>query len=212
MSARCVVALVAAGTALCAAGCVTLKRTPSARHFFLRPVAEAPASAEARGTSRILGVLPVSLPEYLDRPQLVTGAAQGELRIDEFLRWAEPLDAGATRTLTENLGALLPGDRVLEWPWSAATDLRCRVRVEVSLFGLQSDGKVRLEGRWTLLPAQGEHPLVARSMRLSRGPVSLERAATEQAVAAMSGLLADLAREIADVARALPPEAPQSEG
>jgi uncharacterized protein len=212
MSARFVVALVAAGTALCAAGCVTLKRTPSARHFFLRPVAEASGTAEATGGSRIFGVLPVSLPEYLDRPQLVTGAARGELRIDEFLRWAEPLDAGATRTLTENLGALLPADRVLGWPWSAATDLRCRVRVEVSLFGLQPDGEVRLEGRWALLPAQGAHPLVARSMSLSRGPVPLERAATNQAVAAMSELLADLAREIADVARALPPAAPQTEG
>ena len=94
------------------ASCVSLKRTPEARFFVLRSLAE-PAATPAPPLAKhgLVGVLPVRLPGHLERPQLVTWAAPGELRIDEFVRWGEPLDAGLTRTVTENLS--LGGARVL---------------------------------------------------------------------------------------------------
>ena len=108
------------------AGCVSLKRTPEARFFALRPVAERPR-AETPGTpmaedgASIVGVLPVLLPGPLERPQLVTWSGPGEVRIDEFLRWAEPLDSGIVRVLVEDLATLLPSQRVIRAPWSGST-------------------------------------------------------------------------------------------
>ena len=100
-STRRVVALLAAGVL---AGCVSLKRTPEARFFALRPVAERPASpAPSDRGGDIVGVLPVSLPGLLERPQLVAWSGPGEVRIDEFLRWAEPLDASVQRVLSDDL-------------------------------------------------------------------------------------------------------------
>jgi uncharacterized protein len=188
---------------LCGVGCVPLKRTPAARHFFLRAVADPPRTLEPREDSVLVGVLPVVLPAYLDRPQIVTGAGPGELRIDEFLRWAEPLEAGVTRTLVEDLQTLLPNGRVLQYPWSAQADLQCRVRVELSVFGPQANGEVRLEGHWTLLPSHEERPRIVRSARFARGPVSLARADAGDAVEAMSGLVAQLAGQIAEAQRTL---------
>ena len=172
MRARAAFPVLAAALVL-GAGCVSLKRTPEARFFVLRSVAEParlrPAADARRG---FVGVMPVRLPGHLDRPQLVTWTAPGELRIDEFLRWGEPLDPGFTRTLAENLGTLLPEHFVARSPWRASAVPRCRVVTELRVFGLQPNGEVRLDGRWALLPAHGEQPLARGSASLSRGPLT----------------------------------------
>ena len=150
------------------------------------------------------------MPGYIDRPQLVTWTAPGELRIDEFLRWAEPLDAGITRTVAENLDALLPESHVVRSPWAAKAEPRCRVWLQLDLFGPQAGGEVRLEGRWALLPGREAKPLATKAFDLRRGPLAGDGKAPPDASAgvdAMSELLADLSREIAAAVRALPPEA-----
>jgi uncharacterized lipoprotein YmbA len=186
-------------------GCVSLQRTPEARFFVLRSLVEplSPAPGEISG---LVGVFSVSLPELLDRAQVVTWRAPDELRIHEFNRWAEPLDVGTTRVLAENLAALLPGRRVLRYPWPEGADLRCRVRVELRLFGAQSNGEVRLEGQWALLPDEGERPIVQRPVSLRRGPVVGDPKGldTSAEVEAMSDLLADLSRQIAAAIAELP--------
>jgi uncharacterized lipoprotein YmbA len=137
MRARLVALLVLPGLGLAAPGCV-LKRTPEARFFVLRSLAEPPAAPPAEAPATLVGVLPVRMPGYIDRPQLVTWTAPGELRIDEFLRWAEPLDAGITRTVAENLDALLPESHVVRAPWAARAQPRCRVWLQLDLFGPQA--------------------------------------------------------------------------
>jgi uncharacterized lipoprotein YmbA len=198
-----------AGLAVGAAGCLSLKRTPEARFFVLRAVAEpVPASAEG-ALAGIVTVLPVRLPDHLDRPQVVTWTAPGELGINEFVRWGEPLDAGITRALAEDLAVLLPEHRVLRYPWAAAVKPRCRVAADVQVFGLQPSAEVRLEGRWALLPGDGERPLFRAPVSLGRGPLAHASGRVEPgaAVEALSALLADLSRAIADRVRALPAEA-----
>ncbi len=188
------------------AGCVSLKRTPEARFFALQPVAEAPAAVAAPPSdSGLVGVLPVLLPGHLERPQLVRWSGPGELQIDEFLRWAEPLDSGVLRVLAQDLETLLPAHRVIRAPWpGSTTPLLCRVRVEIVRFGPQPGGELSLSGRFTLLPARSERPLLAQSFELHRdSPAGSD--APGRAVAGMSALLADLARQIAAAVAALPP-------
>lgn len=185
-------------------GCVGLSRSPSARFFVLRPLAEpVPAGEANRG---LVGVMPVRIPDHLERPQLVTWIAPGELHIDEFLRWGEPLDAGLLRTLSENLQALLPEYFVLRSPWPSRAAPTCRVVAELTTFGLQPDGGVLLEGRWALLPPAAERPLVTRSARLRRGPLPAGPSGSNPTAQmdALSELIADLSREIAAAVRALP--------
>lgn len=197
-----------AALALVTAGCVSLKRTPDARLFVLQPVAEAAVVPAGRAPVGLVGVERVRLPGHLDRPQLVTWAAPDELRVDEFLRWAEPLDDGLTRTLAEDLAVLLPDHQIVRRPWPGDTRTRCRVRVTVRTFGLQRDGTVKLEGRWALLPDTGDLALRQQPVSLQRRPVASAEAGATAAtgVDAMSELVADLSRQIAEAIRALPPE------
>ena len=202
--APAVLAMAALAAALPA--CVSLKRTPEARFFVLRALAEPPAAPQA--APALVGLLPVALPGYLERPQLITWVAPGELRVDEYLRWAEPLDAGFQRTLAANLQALLPDARVIRSPWPSKARLGARVRVELQRFGPEASGDVVLEGRFAVLPAEGERPLVARPVTLKRGPLASGPAGVDAAagVDAMSELVGDLARDVAAALRSLPPE------
>ena len=198
---RLAVALLVAGALT---GCVPLKRTPEPRFFALRPVAERPDSPASNAAGLgIVGVLPVALPGFLERPQLVAWSAPGEVRVDEFLRWAEPLDASGQRVLTDDLETLLASHRVIRSPWARSTTVQCRVRAELVRFGHQPNGEVELSGRFVVLPAQSERPLLSRDVELRRDP---GRADPGRAVEAMSALVADLAAEIAKALGTLPVE------
>ncbi len=199
-------ATVAVVAALLTAGCVSLKRTPEPRLFVLRaltPPAAGPGSGPA--AERAVAVLGVRIPDHLERPQLVGWTEPTELRIDEFVRWAEPLDAGVTRTLGDDLQALLPAYRVLRAPWPAATRPRCRLAADLRVVGTQPDGRVTIEGSYTLLARAEERTLARRSFAFARpaqgGPWEPGRA-----VQARSELLVEVAREIAASVEALPAE------
>jgi uncharacterized lipoprotein YmbA len=186
--------------------CALFKRTPEARFYVLQALVEPPAASAPAAAGGLVGVLPVRLPEYLDRPQLVTEIGAEQVRVDEYARWAEPLPAAVTRTLAENLALLLPESRVVRYPWPAGESMRCRVSVELRALAAQGDGWVRLEGRWALLPDGEETPLVLRPARLRRGPLPVGPRGVDPAagVEAMSQLLADLSRQIAAGVQALP--------
>jgi uncharacterized lipoprotein YmbA len=189
-------------------GCAPFKRTPEARFFVLRSLAEPPAALTSAPRTGLVGVLSVRLPGYLDRPQLVTEMGADQVKVDEYARWAEPFPAAVTRTLAENLAILLPEDRVVRYPWPVSESTPWRVSVELRVLAPQGDGTVRLEGRWALLPDDSERPLVHRPISLRRGPLPVGPRGVEPAagVEALSELLADLSREIAGGVRALPPE------
>jgi uncharacterized lipoprotein YmbA len=198
---RPVAALLAAGAL---SGCVPFKRTPEARFFTLRPVAERPATAAPDDPGATVGVLPVSLPGFLERPQLVAWSAPGEVRIDEFVRWAEPLDASAQRVLADDLAKLLPSDDVIRAPWPISMTPRSRVRVELARFGPQRGGEVSLSGRFVVLSGKSERALVSRDVELRRDPGQGD---SGRVVEAMSALLGDLAAQIANAIGTLPIEA-----
>lgn len=194
-----------AAAALAALPSCVLSRTPEARFFALHAVSASAPPAEA-ADALVVGVLPVLLPGHLERPQVVTWAGPGEVKIDEFLRWAEPLDTGVARVLSENLSESLPRHRFIRAPWPGATALRCRLRVEVARFGPESTGQVVLTGRWALLPERSERPYVARAWSGHRTPAAPigPRANAAASVEAMSALLGELSAEIAGAIRDLP--------
>ena len=156
----------------------------------------------ATGGGDLVAVMPARLPGHLERPQLVTEVAPGELRVDEFLRWAEPIEAGVTRTLAENLARLLPEHRVVRFPWRSKVAPRCRVVLDLTDFGLHGRTEARLSGRWALLRPDREGAFVARSVSLQREGGADAGASVE----AMSLLLAELSQQIAAAVRTLPPE------
>jgi len=171
-------------------GCGT---TEPSRFFLIHSVSE--GSSDPSTADLVIGIGPLDLPDYLDRPQIVVRASRNEIELAEFDRWAEPLKGQIVNVLAENLGFLLGTDRVQVHPFSPAADIACSVAIDVVTFDGKPEGDVSLAARWTLLDKEGV-PLVARKSSFTR-PAGEEEDDFEAMVAAQSELLADLSREIA---------------
>jgi uncharacterized protein len=158
------------------------------------PEADMPRHTAQRDMGPSLGVGPVKLPAYLDRPEVVTRSSPNALQVAEFDRWGEPLEDNFKRVLALNLGVLADTDRVSIYPWPRSASVDCQVTVEVDRFDAAADSQVVLMARWQVLG--GEEGRVVRSGRT----VVTEPAVTsnyEALASAMSGAMATLSREIA---------------
>lgn len=169
--------------------------------YLLQPVPDSTRIPTATGWAPFsLGVGPISLPEYLDRPEMVITDAQHTLTVAEFDRWSEPLKNGFSRVLVMNLAADLPGVNVLEYPWVGGYDVRYRVTANVYRFDGRPGDRATLDVQWAVLAGRGERVLYQTRSILFE-PV---QAPTYQAlVAAQSALLGRFGRMIAETLQRL---------
>jgi len=190
----CRTAATLSALAILLGGCFGTSR--NAKFYTLAPVAgeEANPSGDAGAGGRTVGLGPILLPPYLDRPQIVTRVNASEVRFDEFHRWAAPVDEQVREVLLENLSTLLRGDRVVPYPWKGTISLDCRVEIDVSRFDGNPGDAVTLETRWRVLDRDGGEVLQTRTSVI-RVPVA--GMAYADLVAAKSRALAELSREIA---------------
>ena len=157
------------------------------------PVAAPAGPGGAAVRELAVGVGPVELPEYLDRPQIVTRTSRNELNMADFDRWAESLKDNTTRVLAENLAALLPSQRVSVYPWKRATPVDYQVTVQVTRFDRLENGESVLAARWRVLDGGGKE-LLARTSTYRDTPAGPDYAAT---VAAMNQSLETFSRDVA---------------
>ena len=168
------------------------------RFFTLTPLPQAEQSRAldtVKNNSVFLGIGPIRFPGYLDREQIVTRATQNHLDISDNDRWAESLEENFTRVLSQNLGMLLGGVRVIRYPWQTSQRPKCQIEMEVLRFEQNTRQEVELLADWALIDLSTKVPLVFKKSRIARqtGTKSMEAS-----VAALSETLGDLSREIAD--------------
>lgn len=201
MSGRAIAAFLGLVAACAACGPLLAPQRDASRFFALSVEAEPPASAESAppADAPVVGVGPISIPEYLDRNEICTRLSETELAYSPTNRWAAPLRESITSVLAEDLGIRLTGSRVLVYPWVGET-LDLQIEVRVRHFETTADGKARLVARWTLRDGESGRARLVRESRLSR-PVAGD--GPGPAVEALSGALADLASEVAQEVRAL---------
>jgi len=171
------------------------------RFYLLEALAEPSPAASSTLGQQSLGVGPVTLPRYLDRPSLVTRGASNEVHVADFFQWAEPLVDGVPRVVAEDLSTLLGTERVYAVPANLPEALDFRVVVDVIRFDGALDGEARLEARWTVLDLRKDVRVAARRSSVKARKVG--SADYGSLVSAMSRTLADLSAEIADVVRGL---------
>ncbi|MBS1212422.1 MAG: putative lipoprotein [Proteobacteria bacterium] len=180
---------------LLTAGC----SSPPTRFYVLSALPDsAPAATAVAGRDVAVGVGPLQLPDYLDRPQIVTRSGQNALDLAEFDNWAEPLEDNATQVLAENLAVLLPSRRIATYPWKRSTPIDIQVVAKVTRFEHAEEGETVLSTRWRLLSADGAKELLSRESRYRERPAGDSYGAT---VAAMSRALAQFSRDVAGAIR-----------
>ena len=147
-----------------------------------------------------IGVGPVQLPQYVNRPQIVTRISRNELEVDEFARWGEPLKDNLSRVLAENISVLLSTNHVIVYPWNRSTTIDYQVVIDVTRFDGTVGGDVSMRARWTLLGDDGKKVLLRKKSSLS---IRADASTYESLVSAQSQMLADLSNEIAEEIKAL---------
>jgi len=89
-----------AALAILGAGCSS---TPPAHFYTLSPT----STPAATSSELSVAVGPVAVPAAVDRPQIVVSLGPNSVWLDEFNRWAAPLQDDIARVVAENLVAML---------------------------------------------------------------------------------------------------------
>lgn len=167
--------------------------SPAIRHYLIAPEPAA-RSAATLPAGRVIGLGPVSVPEYLARPGMAVRTTTNRIEYRDDERWAEPLAENLRRVLRDNLGALLQGTPIRAYPWPRSEAVDYQVRVDITRFDADAAGTVTLEGNWSLLDGKGGELLPVVPIAVSAPGAD----ASPGAVAAAHGAaLSQLAVEIA---------------
>jgi uncharacterized lipoprotein YmbA len=192
--------LALSGWTLILAGCAGGSATT--RFYVLTPLAGVDGSdaAPKAKSSLAVGVHRVVIPEYLDRPQIVTRLSPSQLAFGEFDRWASPLADEFRRVLGENLRVMIPSEQVVVFPWPQTSQVDYEVAVDVAEFEGRLGGNCSLVARWSIYGRERRAVLTAGSSSLSEPT----KGGDYEAIAAAQSRLVDaLSREIAGALKAV---------
>ncbi len=178
-----------------------VRNSPPIHFYMLKPTETARLRAETSAgvAAPVIGLGPIRVAAYLDRPQIVTALSDQEYKVAEDQRWGEPLVDTVSRVLAENLSNLIPTDKVVFYPWPPKPKVDAQIGVNLPECHEDAAGQVRLIALWTLKGADTE---VSQAKFTCRQPAS----ATDYAMiaAAQSECLGRLSREIAAAVHSLP--------
>ncbi len=192
---------IAAGIAVsCALALGACGSSPPVRYFTLQGAAasaEGAAAVAPAAALRSVQLVGLSLPEAVDRPQLVSRSGENTLSVHEYARWAEPLKSAFAVVLAAEMRAALGGAPVVVRA-AGIEDTAWRLGIDVQRFDAQPGQAVVLEAVWTLR-GRADGKSGGTISRASVVREALAGGSLEAMVAAQSRATARLAQEIAGV-------------
>ena len=186
-------------------GCLGKGTQAPTKYYLLQPMAS-PVTGEQTGAEDSgfsVGVGPVRMREYLDRPQIVTRSGENEVFIGTFQYWAEPLGDNFSAILTANLSVLLKTNKLVLWPFGKKVKhVDYQVLVDVIRFDGVLGEEAVLSARWYVVSHKEGMKIEEMIPRKSTFTAPMEGDSYEALVAAMSKTLADFSREVAEAIQA----------
>jgi uncharacterized lipoprotein YmbA len=175
-------------------GCAS---TPD-RFYMLSPDGRLPARSSNPLDDLVLGIGPVSLPDYIDRAELVFQSAPNRFEVPPDHRWAGDPEKTFASVLATNIGHRSDTASVFTFPWNPSLHPRYTIPVRVQQFHAISGGDAILEVSWQVLDGTTRAPL-------DRGAEIFTEALGEEGydgvVAAQSRLIGQLADAISEMIR-----------
>ena len=192
LAARAIVCMLAA----LAAGCAS---SPS--RFYTLSATATPSAASSKLS---VAVGPVSVPAAVDRPQIVVSTSANQVTVDDFNRWAAPLQDNLARVVAEDLVALLGTPRVTLFPQTLNADVDYRVQIEIRNFESAPGKSAALDAVWTVRRTKDGKTETGRTSVREK----VDDNGYEALAAAHSRGVARLSQDIADAVRTLDRAAP----
>ena len=137
-----------------------------------------------------LEITALRLPQYLEKPQIVTRTSENRLELAEYHQWGGDLRKNMNRVFARNMSALLSSPHVAVAPFRRSTSPDFRVEVDVMQFEADSFGQVRFSAQWRLFRGRSGEPLATRISDLT-SPEAKTSGDVGQTVAAMGELFGE---------------------
>lgn len=183
--------------ALILSGCVSVPNSPSPRFYMLQAVDGNQVSKKTNIASDVvIGVGPVKIPEYQDRPQIVTQDKEKMLKFAQFDRWGEPLDLGMRRLIGENLAVMLPETKFTLYPWNSSVPVKYQVVVEIIQLDSKLDGDMFLVVQWLVIDVQNAKTMIIKRSEFRQSIIPQDYSGLAKT---LSMACASLSSEIAEV-------------
>ena len=156
------------------------------------------SGAVVRGGPKLIEVRRVSLPGYLDRPEVVRSSTDYRLRIPSTERWGEPLGDMIGRVLAEELTSRMPGSTAFSAAGAISSLPDASVEIDLQRFDADPSNQVVLLAQVAVASERNRDLSPAQTVRLTAQAAG---SSTADQVAAMSGVLGQLADRIAATLR-----------
>lgn len=164
-------------------------------HYYTFVAEQSAEKAEVSSGPYAVAVGPVTVPNAVDRPQIVIQVAPNRVVLLDDHRWAEPLNSAIPRAIASDLGQLL-GVSTVMFPQDSQTDVKYRVAIDIRNFVSIPGEAATVEASWTVF---GPHDAVKRGQLLAREPV--KESGYDALAAAHGRALMRVSREVAETIR-----------
>jgi uncharacterized protein len=185
-----------ASLALAILVCAGCARSPQRSYYSLQGPAPQPTRHAAFTPDQMQVVVgPVTLPETVDRPQMVTRSGANRLEINDLHRWAQPLSGEIAAVLAADLYRDLGQTTLvgIQGQEAAAHDPAYRVVLDIERFEAVLGQAATVQAAWSIRHKGAEAPIHGRT--LARAPVT--DASHDALAAAYAQALRRVSREIA---------------
>jgi uncharacterized lipoprotein YmbA len=123
--------------------------TPLRERFYTLDAPEPPAATDK---SPSIAVTSVTVPDIVDRPQIVVRVRANEVGMSEQARWAEPLRSAIARVVAADLATALNGRIVPQ----RGADPDYRVALDVQRFESTLGDSVLIDAAWSITSKNGD--------------------------------------------------------
>ncbi|HME38491.1 MAG TPA: PqiC family protein [Steroidobacteraceae bacterium] len=174
--------------AVCFLGLVCACASSRPDHFYvLSP--QPPGVSVPRTTPATQVLLQLTLPSWLDRPQMILDTSTDAIVILEHERWAAPLGELAAQTLARDIERRR-GDLLVNQSGSRTSGAAVKITVDVVQISLHRGARAGMEAHWRILESQSGRDQIGGEV--FSAPLSGDgSAAVASALSECVGLLAD---------------------
>lgn len=137
-----------------------------------------------------LEIVSLHLPQYLEKPQIVTRKGENRLEMAEYHQWGGNLRKNMIRVIAQNMSQLLGTPNVAMAPFRPRTNTDFRIEVEVMKFEPDNRGQVKFSAQWRLLSGKDSSPLAIQITELE-STIAESPLDFDHTISVMSDLLGD---------------------
>ncbi|VAW62897.1 Methionyl-tRNA formyltransferase [hydrothermal vent metagenome] len=162
-------------------------------NFYILNIDRDLSQQKSEGVS--IGVWKVTLPNLIDRPEIITRTGSHTINLADFHRWAGGLKSNISFLLANELSYHLKTGHVDISPWSSYRNFDFQIKVHVRKFTGELGGLSEFEGAYIILNGKGDKKVLEKTFSFSEKVNSKKY--TDIALA-MSKLVSSLSREISN--------------